>query len=98
VLFFRIAALSVDDEPATAKLTAAHGLTSRSATALAPSPSRASRGHSSIPARSSSSRPGFVLSPAGQVLVSVYANGAIGRLVPEDVIGLVRDLREHQMA
>ena len=41
---------------------------------------------------------GFVLGPAGQVVVSVYSSGAIGRLVPEDVIGLVRYLREHAAA
>jgi hypothetical protein len=38
---------------------------------------------------------GFVLDPAGNVVVSVYSSGAIGRLVPDDVVGLVRYLREH---
>jgi len=38
---------------------------------------------------------GFVLDPAGYVVVSVYSSGAIGRLVPEDVAGLVRYVREH---
>ena len=38
---------------------------------------------------------GFVLDPAGNVVVSVYSSGAIGRLVPEDVMGLIRYLREH---
>lgn len=38
---------------------------------------------------------GFVLDPTGRVLVSVYSSGAIGRLVPEDVIGLVRYARAH---
>jgi hypothetical protein len=38
---------------------------------------------------------GFVLDPAGQVAVSLYSSGAIGRLVPEDVVGMVRYLREH---
>jgi hypothetical protein len=38
---------------------------------------------------------GFVLDPVGNVVVSVYSSGAIGRLVPEDVIGLVRYLSEH---
>lgn len=33
---------------------------------------------------------GFVLDPAGRVVVSVYSSGAIGRLLPDDVIGLVR--------
>jgi hypothetical protein len=28
----------------------------------------------------------------------VYSSGAIGRLVPDDVIGLVRYLREHAAA
>ena len=41
---------------------------------------------------------GFVLDPQGKVIVSVYSSGAIGRLVPEDVIGLVRYLREHAAA
>lgn len=33
---------------------------------------------------------GFVLDPEGRVLVSVYSNNAIGRLTPEDVIGLIQ--------
>jgi peroxiredoxin len=32
---------------------------------------------------------GFVLDPAGKVITAVYSSGAIGRLVPEDVIGFV---------
>ena len=35
---------------------------------------------------------GFVLDPAGKVVVSVYSSGAIGRLTPEDVVGLVHTL------
>jgi peroxiredoxin len=41
---------------------------------------------------------GFVLDPSGRVLVSVYSSGAIGRLVPEDVVGLIRYAREHAAA
>ena len=41
---------------------------------------------------------GFVLDPGGRVIVSVYSSGAIGRLVPQDVVGLVRYLREHAPA
>ena len=37
---------------------------------------------------------GFVLATAGKVVVSVYSGGAIDRLVPDDVAGLVRCLRE----
>ena len=41
---------------------------------------------------------GFVLDAEGKVVVSVYSSGAIGRLVPEDVAGLVRYVREHAAA
>ena len=41
---------------------------------------------------------GFVLDPAGMVVVSVYSSEAIGRLVPDDVAGLVRNVREHTPA
>jgi hypothetical protein len=41
---------------------------------------------------------GFVLDPQGKVIVYVYSSGAIGRFVPDDVIGLVRYLREHAAA
>ena len=33
---------------------------------------------------------GFVLDPDGSVNTAVYSSGAIGRLVAEDVVGLVR--------
>ena len=32
---------------------------------------------------------GFVLDPEGKVAVSVYSSGAIGRLMPDDVAGMV---------
>jgi hypothetical protein len=41
---------------------------------------------------------GFVLDPEGKVVVSVYSSGAIGRLVPEDVVGLIRYLCQHTAA
>jgi peroxiredoxin len=41
---------------------------------------------------------GFVLGPGGAVLLSVHSTGAIGRLLPEDVLGLVAYLREHSPA
>jgi peroxiredoxin len=36
---------------------------------------------------------GCVLDPDGRVIESVYSSGAIGRLVPDDVVGLIRYLR-----
>jgi hypothetical protein len=41
---------------------------------------------------------GFVLDPRGRIVVSVYSSGAIGRLVPEDVIGLLRHDRDRAAA
>jgi peroxiredoxin len=94
----KIAALSVDDEPATADLIARHSLTfpvghSAEARAVA-----GLTGAFVNPDPVFLQSTGFVLDPAGKVVVSVYSSGAIGRLVPEDVIGLVRYLRQHAAA
>ena len=94
----KVAALSVDDEPATAELIAKHGLTfavgySADARAIA-----GLTGAFVNPGPVCLQSTGFVLDPAGKVVVSVYSSGGIGRLVPEDVIGLVRYLREHATA
>jgi peroxiredoxin len=94
----KVAALSVDDEPATAALIAKHGLTfpvghSTDARAIADL-----TGAFVNPDPVYLQSTGFVLGPSGRVVVSVYSSGAIGRLVPEDVIGLVRYLREHATA
>ena len=39
---------------------------------------------------------GFVLDPNGRVLTAVYSSGAIGRLVADDVAGLVRYVKTHR--
>lgn len=36
---------------------------------------------------------GFVLAPDGTVVIALYSSGAIGRLMPEDVVGLVTYLK-----
>lgn len=36
---------------------------------------------------------GFVLNPEGRIVTAVYSTGAIGRLLPDDVLGLVRYLK-----
>src|SRR3546814_17656099 len=36
---------------------------------------------------------GFVLSPEGRIVTAVYSTRAIGRLLPPDVLGLVRYLK-----
>lgn len=38
---------------------------------------------------------GFVLAPDGTVLTVLYSSGAIGRLVPEAVVGLVTYAKQH---
>jgi peroxiredoxin len=94
----RVAALSVDDEATTADLIAKHGLTfpvghSANARAIA-----GLTGAFVNPDPVYLQSTGFVLDPAGKLAVSVYSSGAIGRLVPEDVIGLVRYLRQRATA
>ena len=38
---------------------------------------------------------GFVLAPDGTVVTAVYSSGAIGRLLPDDVVGLVQYIQQH---
>ncbi len=91
----KVVALSVDDEATTRALIAKHGLTfpvgyGADARAVA-----TATGAFLGPDADFIQSTGFVLDPAGRVVVSVYSSGAIGRLVPDDVIGLVGYLREH---
>jgi peroxiredoxin len=94
----KVVALSVDDEVTTAELVAKHGLTfpvGHSADAKAIS---GATGAFVDPERGFLQSTGFVVNPDGQVVVSVYSSGAIGRLVPDDVVGLIRYLRDHASA
>jgi peroxiredoxin len=90
----KVAALSVDDQATTAELVAKHKLTfpvGHSADARAVAELTGAFVNDD-PVHLQST--GFVLDPRGNVEVSVYSSGAIGRLVPEDVAGMVRYLRE----
>jgi peroxiredoxin len=91
----RVVALSVDDEATTQDLITRLGLRF---------PIGHSAGAAAIAAATGAfvnddprflQSTGFVLDPDGRVVVSVYSSGAIGRLVPDDVLGLIRYLREH---
>jgi peroxiredoxin len=91
----RVAALSVDDETTTAELVTKHKLAfpvgfGADATSIADL-----TGAFVNPDPVYLQSTGFVLDPDGKVVVSVYSSGAIGRLVPEDVVGLIRYLQEH---
>ena len=94
----RVVALSVDDETTTRELVAKLGLTfpvghSADARAVAEA-----TGAFLNPDPMFLQSTGFVLDPTGRVVVSVYSSGAIGRLVPEDVIGMIRYIRDHAPA
>jgi NAD(P)-dependent dehydrogenase (short-subunit alcohol dehydrogenase family) len=95
-LDIRVVALSVDDEATTRETIAKHGLEfpvgyDADADAVA-----AATGAFVNDEPRYLQSTGFVLDPEGRVIVSVYSSGAIGRLVPEDVIGLVKYVREHE--
>ncbi len=94
----QVVALSVDDEATTQALIARHGLqfpVGHSADARAVAAATGAFVNDNPLYLQST---GFVLDPGGRVIVSVYSSGAIGRLVPDDVIGLVRYIREHATA
>jgi peroxiredoxin len=93
-----VAALSVDDEAATAALIAKHGLTFPVGYGADARKVADLTGAFVNPDPLYLQSTGFVLDPRGKVVVSVYSSGAIGRLVPEDVAGLVRYVREHTPA
>lgn len=91
----RLAALSVDDEATTAETIAKHELTFPVGYGADPSAVAVLTGAFVNPSPAFLQPTGFVLDPAGRVVVSVYSSGAIGRLVPDDVIGLVSYLSSH---
>jgi peroxiredoxin len=91
----KVAALSVDDNEATAALVARHKLTFPVGYGAVAPAIASLTGAFVNPDPVYLQSTGFVLDPAGKVIVSVYSSGAIGRLVPDDVVGLVRSLREH---
>ena len=94
----KVAALSVDDNETTAALVNKHKLTFPVGYGAVAPEIASLTGAFINPDPVYLQSTGFVLDPAGNVVVSVYSNGAIGRLVPDDVVGLVRYLREHASA
>jgi peroxiredoxin len=93
-----VVALTADDQATTRDLIAQHGLQfavghSADARAIA-----AATGAFVNKDPAYLQPVGFVPDPGARVVVSVYSTGAIGRLAPEDVIGLIGYLREHSPA
>ena len=91
----RVAALSVDDQETSAALVEKHKLTFPVGYGADAASFAAFTGAFVNPDPVYLQSTDFVLDPGGKVIVSVYSSGAIGRLVPDDVIGLIRYLREH---
>ena len=94
----KIVSLSVDDEATARELIAKHGLTfpvGHSADAAAIHEATSAFVNDDPVYLQST---GFVLDPDGNVVVSVYSSGAIGRLVPDDVAGLVNYVKSKQPA
>ncbi|MEU6205980.1 peroxiredoxin family protein [Micromonospora musae] len=94
----KVVAVSVDDEATTKQTIAEHGLEFPVGHSADPDAFAEATGAFVNDDPRYLQSTGFVLDPEGKVVVSVYSTGAIGRLVPEDVAGLVRYLREHQAA
>jgi peroxiredoxin len=97
-LDIKVLSLSVDDQDTARELSANHGLTfpvGHSADAAA---IHEATGAFVNPGPVYLQSTGFVLDPDGNVIVSVYSSGAIGRLVPDDVAGLVKYLTSKQPA
>jgi peroxiredoxin len=93
-----VVALSVDDEATTKKLVNKRNLEfpvgfGADADAIA-----AATGAFVNPEPKFLQSTGFLLDPDGRVLISVYSSGAIGRLVPDDVVGMIKYIRAHSQA
>jgi alkyl hydroperoxide reductase subunit AhpC len=93
-----VAALSVDDEATTKELVARLGVTFPVGHSADPRAVSRATGAFVNDKPTYLQSTGFVLDPERNVVVSVYSSGAIGRLVPEDVVGLVRYLSQHTAA
>ncbi|WP_329260456.1 peroxiredoxin family protein [Actinoallomurus sp. NBC_01490] len=91
----KVVALTVEDEATTRALADEHGLTfPLGHSADADEIAEATGAFVNQDPKYLQST-GFVLDADGKIIVSVYSSGAIGRLVPQDVAGLIRYLREH---
>ncbi len=89
----RVAALWVDDEATTKEFSARHNIQFPIGHGADAAAVAAAIGAFINPSPLFLQSTGFVLDPGGRVLVSVYSSGAIGRLVPDDVIGLIQHVR-----
>ena len=91
----KVVALSVDDEATSAALVEKHKLGFPVGhSADADKVSAATGAYTNANPRYLQST-GFLLAPDGTVVTAVYSSGAIGRLVADDVAGLVEYVQSH---
>jgi len=85
----KVVAFSVDDETTTAALAAKHNVRYPLGYGADADATAAAVGAYVNPEPHYLQTTGFVLTPDGSVVNAVYSSAAIGRLVPDDVAGLV---------
>lgn len=91
----KVVALSVDDEQTSTELVEKRRLNFPIAHSADPDEVAATLGSYVNDEPRYPQSTGFILAPDGTVLLAVYSSGAIGRLVPDDVVGFVRYAKEH---
>jgi peroxiredoxin len=91
-LDIKVVSLSVDDEDTARELIAKHGLRFPVGHGADAAAIHGATGAFVNPDPVYLQSTGFVLDPDGNVVISVYSSGAIGRLVPDDVVGVVNYL------
>jgi peroxiredoxin len=94
----RLVALSADDEATTRELVAKHGLGFPVGHGADVEALHETHGAFVNREQGYAESTGFVVDPSGHVIVSVYSSNAIGRLVPDDVAGLIHYLRDAAQA
>jgi peroxiredoxin len=90
-----VVALSVDDESTTQALIDRHHLSFPVAHSADADQMAAAIGSYTNDEPHYLQSTGVILAPNGTVVTAVYSSGAIGRLVADDVLGLITYLKEH---
>jgi peroxiredoxin len=91
----KVVAVSVDDEATGAGLAEKHRLNFPIGYGANADQVAAAVGAFTNPEPRYLQSTGFLLDPEGRVVNAVYSSGPIGRLLPDDVIGLVNYIRNH---
>lgn len=94
-LDIKVVALSVDDEATSTALVEKHHLGFPVGHSADPDKVAMATGAYTNDTPHYLQSTGFVLAPDGTVITAVYSSGAIGRLVADDVVGMIRYVRSH---